>query len=92
MNTYDNIAVCAARYAEARDLLRASPEELSAYEAVLLTRVALAECLIASGWSPPNEMQQLLVQDRQLLAEPRGAIEREPVPARRVTAFRARLV
>jgi hypothetical protein len=75
MRSYDDIAACAARYAEARRHLVAADESLQDYEAVLRSRVALAECLIASGWTPPEDVQHLLALDRQLLAEPRGVME-----------------
>jgi hypothetical protein len=75
MRNYDDIAACAVRYAAARAELAGDIASLGDYEAVLRTRVALAECLIAGGWLPPEEVQQLLALDRQLLAEPPGAME-----------------
>ena len=77
MKSYDDIAACAVQYAAARAELAADTEALHDYEAVLRTRVALAECLIAGGWLPPEEVQHLLTLDRQLLAEPRGVMEAE---------------
>lgn len=77
MKSYDDMAACASEYAVARALLATDSDALVDYEAVLRARVALAECLIASGWSPPVEVQQLLALDRRLLAEPHGVIEQE---------------
>ena len=69
MKSYDDIAACAAQYAVARDRQAADTEVRHDYEAFLRARVALAECLVASGWSPPVEVQHLLALDRQLLAD-----------------------
>ena len=73
--SYDDIAECAAEYASARERIGADTHVLADYEAVLRARVALAECLLRAGWTPPQQTQHLLTLDRQLLAQPNGSIE-----------------
>ena len=73
--SYDDIAECAAQYASARDRISADTHVLADYQAVLRARVALAECLLSAGWTPPQRSQHLLTLDRQLLAQPNGSIE-----------------
>ena len=75
VSAYDEIAACAAEYSSARERLAADTDALTDYEAVLRTRVALAECLLRAGWTPPQETQHFLMLDRQLLAEPTGGFE-----------------
>ena len=73
--SYDDIAECAAQYACARERIGSGTHVLADYEAVLRARVALAECLLRAGWTPPQKTQDLLTLDRQLLAQPNGSIE-----------------
>jgi hypothetical protein len=75
VKSYDDIAECAALYAAAREQLAEESEALGDFEAVLRARVALAECLIGAGWSPPEPVEHLLALDRQLLSEPSGVLE-----------------
>jgi hypothetical protein len=76
VSSYDDIAACAANYSAAwTELTQDETDALRYYETVLRARVALAECLIHAGWTPPDEATQLLSIDRQLLAEPHGVVE-----------------
>jgi hypothetical protein len=77
VSNYEEIAACAAEYSSARERLAANTDTdaLADYEAVLRTRVALAECLLRAGWTPPQETQHFLMLDRRLLAEPIGGFE-----------------
>jgi hypothetical protein len=75
VSDYDEIAVCAAEYACARERLDTDTDALTDDEAVVRTRVALAECLLRAGWTPPQGTQHVLMLDRQLLAEPTGGFE-----------------
>jgi hypothetical protein len=75
MREYDDIADCALAYARAREALRLRDSDLTVYEAVLRTRMALVDCLIAAGWSPPVAALDLLAMDHALLNEPRGVME-----------------
>ncbi|MGI8700823.1 MAG: hypothetical protein ACR2JU_06400 [Nocardioidaceae bacterium] len=75
MTNYDEIAACAAEYASARERLAADTDALTDFEAVLRARVALAECLVRAGWTPPQQAAHLLMLDRQVLAEPLGSFE-----------------
>lgn len=79
VSNYEEIAACAAEYASARERLA---DVLAEYEAVLRARVALAECLMRAGWTPPQQAQHLLMLDRQLLAEPLGSLEARHAQAR----------
>jgi hypothetical protein len=75
VSNYEEIAACAGEYSSARERLAADTDALADYEAVLRTRVALAECLLRAGWTPPQETQDFLMLDRRLLAEPTGGFE-----------------
>ncbi|MGI8702181.1 MAG: hypothetical protein ACR2JU_13430 [Nocardioidaceae bacterium] len=75
VNNYDDIAACAAKYSRSRERIAADTDVLTEYEVVLRARVELAECLISAGWTPTPEVQQVLMLDRQILAQPSGSIE-----------------
>ena len=45
---------------------------------VLWARVALAECLMQTGWSPDRKTEAALLLDLELLDEPHGSFERTP--------------
>jgi hypothetical protein len=75
VSNYEEIAACAAEYSSALERLAADTDALADYEAVLRARVALAECLLRAGWTPPQKTQHFLMLDRQLLAEPTGGFE-----------------
>ena len=77
MRDYDDICACAVAYTKARDGMRLD-DDLATYEAVLRSQIALADCLIAAGWTPPAAATDLLAMDRTLLAEPRGSMEAGP--------------
>ena len=75
VSNYMEIAACAAEYSSALERLAADTDALADYEAVLRARVALAECLLRAGWTPPQKTQDFLMLDRRLLAEPTGGFE-----------------
>lgn len=75
MKTYDDIAACAATYAQARTEL--DQGVFAANEAVLRARVGLAECLVEAGWRPDGDVLALLRLDQQLLDQKVGTEEAE---------------
>ncbi len=58
-----------------RERLTEDTDALTDYKAILRARVALAECLLRAGWTPPQPAQHHLMIDRQLLADPTRSLE-----------------
>lgn len=75
--SYDEIARCALRYVIARGEANGN-DEVGAAEAVLRARVALAECLLQSGWTPDKQTEAALMRDLQVLDQPVGSFENHP--------------
>jgi hypothetical protein len=72
VNSYDDIATCAAEDAATRGRLAADTDALTDYEAVLRARVALAECMVAASWTP---IVRRPAPPGELLTEPPGSLE-----------------
>jgi len=75
---YSEVAGCAVAYREAHQRSR-DQGTLAAAEAVLQTRVALAESLIACGWTPSAQVAAALTADRALLLQGVGVSEQRTV-------------
>lgn len=73
--SYQALVDALDRYAETTRGVQAR-ETLAAAELAIAARLRLADDLIVAGWLPTGDMAQTVRQDRELLRQPRRAIER----------------
>ena len=63
------------RYRQAQAVLRGHRQpSLAEVETALEARVELFQCLVQSGWQPPEEVTRQLDLDAALVEQPHGAL------------------